>query len=118
MGHESRRNPEQDSFNITASNRRRSRKRENTDPQSSLETRDPKRAPELKVVYSTLRIPEDTSPHQLLLKCRTCGIEFESGFIVNPRSFATSIFRGNIHECPNHHRHSYDKEDYILKKLC
>jgi len=64
-----------------------------------------------------VEIPEDTSPHRVYVKCRTCGVEFYAGIVVNPRSFATSVFRGNIHQCPNGHRHAYDKEDYVLKKM-
>ncbi|MBA7511490.1 hypothetical protein ES705_03486 [subsurface metagenome] len=61
-------------------------------------------------------IPTDTTPHDLYVKCKTCGVEFPVGIRTNPQSFATSIYVGNIHQCPEGHAHPYDKEDYILKK--
>jgi uncharacterized protein YjbI with pentapeptide repeats len=61
-------------------------------------------------------IPNDVSPHDLYAKCKTCGVEFPVGIKTNPRSFATSTYMGNLHNCPNGHIHSYDKHDYILKK--
>lgn len=62
-------------------------------------------------------LPEDTSPHDLYVKCKTCGIEFPAGIRTNPRSFAMSMYLGNMHRCPNGHAHSYDKADYTLKKV-
>lgn len=62
-------------------------------------------------------IPTDTAPHDLHIKCKTCGTEFPAGIRTNPQSFATSVFIGNLHQCPQGHAHSYDKVDYILKKV-
>ena len=62
-------------------------------------------------------ISEDTSPHDLSLKCKTCGVEFFAGIRTNPRSYATSQYIGNIHKCPNGHANSYDKKDYTLRKV-
>lgn len=62
-------------------------------------------------------IPKDTSSHDLYTKCKTCGIEFPAGIRTNPRSFATSQYIANAHTCPNGHADSYDKHDYILKKV-
>ena len=62
-------------------------------------------------------LPEDTSPHDLYVKCKTCGIEFPAGIRTNPRSFATTTLIGNMHVCPNNHANSYDKPDYILRKV-
>jgi hypothetical protein len=61
-------------------------------------------------------IPTDTTPHDLYVRCKTCGNEFFAGVRTNPRSFATSVYLGNLHQCPQGHVHSYDKGDYILKK--
>lgn len=61
-------------------------------------------------------IPTDTTPHDVYVKCKTCGVEFSVGIKTNPRSFATSIYAGNIHQCPEGHVHQYDKDDYLLKK--
>ncbi|MFX0205276.1 MAG: hypothetical protein ACFFDT_04775 [Candidatus Hodarchaeota archaeon] len=62
-------------------------------------------------------LPKDTSPHDLYTKCKTCGIEFQVGIRTNPRSFATSQFIGNVYQCPNGHANSYDKIDYVMKKV-
>jgi hypothetical protein len=69
------------------------------------------------VQISDTDLPKDISPHDLYVKCKTCGIEFPAGIRSNPRSFATSMFIGNTYTCPNGHAHSYDKEDYTLKKV-
>jgi hypothetical protein len=62
-------------------------------------------------------IPTDTTPHDLYIRCKTCGIEYSAGIRTNPKSFATSVFIGNLHRCPEGHAHSYDKVDYIMKKV-
>jgi len=62
-------------------------------------------------------LPQDTSPHDLYAKCKTCGVEFPVGIRTNPRSYATSQYIGNLHTCPNSHANSYDKEDYTLRKV-
>jgi hypothetical protein len=62
-------------------------------------------------------IPKDTSPHDLYTKCKTCGVEFRVGIRTSPRSFATSQYIGNVHKCPNGHSVSYDKKDYIFRKV-
>jgi hypothetical protein len=69
------------------------------------------------VEISEADLPEDTSPHDLHLKCKTCGIEFPAGIRIDPRSFATIALIGNMHICPNGHANSYDKPDYTLKKV-
>ena len=51
----------------------------------------------------------------LKLKCKTCGIIFNSGIIMSKRSFETAILKANRHKCPRGHINSYDKEDYIIK---
>jgi hypothetical protein len=63
------------------------------------------------------QIPTDTTPHDLYITCKTCGIVFPAGIRTNPKSFATSIFIGSLHRCPQGHAHSYDKADYIMKKV-
>lgn len=62
-------------------------------------------------------LPKDTSPHDLYINCRTCGVEFRAGIRTNPRSFATSQFVGIAHTCPNGHTKSYDKGDYVLRRV-
>jgi hypothetical protein len=62
-------------------------------------------------------LPQDTSPHDTLLKCKTCGIEFSASFRTNPRSFATTQIIGYTITCPNGHTHSYNKADFSLKKV-
>ena len=51
----------------------------------------------------------------LELKCKTCGVRFNSGIVMSRKSFRTVILKANKHECPKGHVHSYDKEDYIAK---
>jgi hypothetical protein len=51
----------------------------------------------------------------LELKCKTCGVRFNSGIVMSRRTFETSILKANKHKCPNGHIHSYDKDDYIAK---
>jgi hypothetical protein len=62
-------------------------------------------------------LPKDTTAHDLYARCKTCSIEFPVGIRIDPRSFATSQFSGNVHTCPNGHSNSYDKSDYTLKKV-
>ena len=69
------------------------------------------------VEISEADLPKATSPHDLYLKCKTCGAEFPAGIRTNPRSFATMTLIGSMHVCPNGHADSYDKADYTLKKL-
>jgi hypothetical protein len=68
-------------------------------------------------IIKETELPQDTSPHDLYAKCKTCGIDFPVGIRTNPRSFVTSQFIGNVHECPKGHSNSYDKKDYTLKKV-
>jgi len=49
------------------------------------------------------------------IKCKTCGIEFNSGIVVNRKTFKTTILKPNKHHCPRGHLHTYDKEDYIAR---
>lgn len=67
--------------------------------------------------FAVDKISTDTSPHDVYANCKTCGAEFAVGIRTNPRSFATSVFQGNIHKCPNGHADSYDKKDYALRKI-
>jgi hypothetical protein len=61
-------------------------------------------------------IPQDTSPHDAWLKCKTCGIEFPARIRTNPRSFATTTIIGYVINCPNGHVNSYEKVDFFLRK--
>jgi len=69
------------------------------------------------VEVSEADLPHDTSPHDAWLKCKTCGIEFPAGIRTNPRSFATTTLIGYAPICPNGHAHSYNKDDFFLKKV-
>jgi len=51
----------------------------------------------------------------LELKCKTCGVQFNSGVVMSRKAFETAILKANKHKCPKGHIHSYDKEDYIAK---
>jgi len=50
----------------------------------------------------------------LWVKCKTCGLRFNSGISMDMESFKTAVLKGNIHVCPNGHSNSYDKEDYMF----
>ena len=69
------------------------------------------------ILISETDLPNDTSPHDLYVKCKTCDIEFPAKIRTNPRSFATSQYHNNTHGCPNGHQNSYDKADYKMKKV-
>lgn len=62
----------------------------------------------LKGVIDEIGLPLD-------IKCKTCGIEFNSGIVMSRKTFKTAILKANKHQCPKGHVHSYDKEDYIAK---
>lgn len=49
----------------------------------------------------------------LELKCKTCGVRFNSGIVMSRKTFETAVLKANKHKCSNGHVHSYDKEDYI-----
>ena len=51
----------------------------------------------------------------LYLKCKTCQMEFASGFNFDKKSFETSQIFNNVHSCPNEHTNKYDKKDYYFK---
>jgi len=51
---------------------------------------------------------------KLYLKCKMCGIEFESGIDIDKGSFASTIL-SNYHTCPKGHTKAYDKQDYYFK---
>jgi len=51
---------------------------------------------------------------KLHLKCKTCGIVFESGISADRQSFETLTLVNNVHQCPKEHRNSYDKKDYFF----
>lgn len=51
----------------------------------------------------------------LELKCKTCGVQFDSAIVMNRKTFESVVLKANKHKCPNGHVHSYDQEDYILK---
>jgi len=68
------------------------------------------------VEVSEADLPKDTLPHDAVLKCKTCGIEFLGGIRTNPRSFATTTLIGYTIKCPNGHINSYNKADFTLRK--
>jgi len=62
----------------------------------------------LRDVINEIGLPLD-------LKCKTCGIKFNSGIVMNRKAFKTTVLKANKHQCPRGHLHTYDKEDYIVK---
>jgi hypothetical protein len=69
------------------------------------------------VETSDANIPQDTSPQDAWLKCKTCGVEFPAKIRTAPRSFATTTITEYMTVCPNCHKHSYDKADFSLRKV-
>lgn len=69
------------------------------------------------VEISEANLPQDTSPHDAWLKCKTCGVEFPAGIRTNPRSFATTTIIEYMTNCPNGHANSYNRADFTLRKV-
>lgn len=49
----------------------------------------------------------------LYLKCKTCGVKFESGIVMEKRGLEAIKLVDNQHTCPNGHIHAYNKKDYF-----
>jgi hypothetical protein len=49
----------------------------------------------------------------LYLKCKTCGVKFESGIVMEKRGLEAIKLVDNQHTCPNGHIHTYSKKDYF-----
>jgi len=49
----------------------------------------------------------------LYLKCKTCGVKFESGIVMEKRGLEAIKRVDNQHTCPNGHIHTYSKKDYF-----
>ena len=49
----------------------------------------------------------------LYLKCKTCGVKFESGIVIEKRGLEAIKLVDNQHTCPNGHIHTYHKKDYF-----
>jgi len=49
----------------------------------------------------------------LYLKCKTCGVKFESGIVMEKRGLEVIKLVDNQHTCPNGHIHTYSKKDYF-----
>ncbi|HYM69159.1 MAG TPA: hypothetical protein VEZ44_06140 [bacterium] len=52
----------------------------------------------------------------LLVRCRACGREFDTGIRMATRNFAKGTFAANYHACPHcGQRGTYRKEDYVTR---
>jgi len=52
----------------------------------------------------------------LLVRCRTCGREFDTGIRMATRNFAKATFAANYHACPYcGQRGTYRKDDYATR---
>jgi hypothetical protein len=51
----------------------------------------------------------------LYVKCKTCGVEFDSSIRSNKQIFKSLELRGNRHHCPNGHTNRYNKKDYYYR---
>jgi len=50
----------------------------------------------------------------LYLKCKTCGVKFDSGIVMEKRGLESIKFVDNQHTCPKGHIHTYKKRDYFF----
>ena len=50
----------------------------------------------------------------LYLKCKTCGVKFESGIVMEKRGMEAARLIYNQHTCPNGHIHTYNKKDFFF----
>jgi len=48
------------------------------------------------------------------LKCKTCGVKFDSGIVMEKRGLESIKFVDNQHTCPKGHIHTYKKKDYFF----
>jgi len=50
----------------------------------------------------------------LYLKCKTCGMKFESGIVMEKRGLEAIKLIDNQHTCPKGHINTYNKKDYFF----
>ena len=56
------------------------------------------------------------NPELLMLKCRKCDEEFNSGIAMDRASFKTTMLKGNKHQCPYCKKFDvYNKKDYFYQ---
>jgi DNA-directed RNA polymerase subunit RPC12/RpoP len=52
----------------------------------------------------------------LMVRCETCGREFDTGIRMDARNFTRATLAANYHVCPDcGHRGTYHKEQYLLR---
>lgn len=51
----------------------------------------------------------------LYVKCKTCGVEFDSSIRCDKQIFRGLELRDNRHHCPNGHTNRYNKKDYYYR---
>jgi hypothetical protein len=57
------------------------------------------------------------SRHPMLyVKCKMCGVEFDSSIRCNKQIFNSLELRDNRHHCPNGHTDRYNKKDYYYRE--
>jgi hypothetical protein len=65
---------------------------------------------------STARSAHKPWRHPMLyVKCKTCGVEFDSSIRCDKQIFKTLELRDNRHHCPNGHTNRYNKKDYYYR---
>lgn len=83
-------------------------------------TFDPNVKKEIELLSATsksfVNSSESSKTLKLQLKCKTCGVSFDSGIAMSRRSLETCVLRGNVHQCPSGHKHAYNKEDYFFQQ--
>jgi len=65
---------------------------------------------------SIVRSAQEPSRHPVLyVKCKTCGVEFDSAMRCDEQILRTLDLRDNCHPCPNGHKNRYSKQDYYYR---
>ena len=49
----------------------------------------------------------------LYIKCKTCGVKFDSGIVMEKRRLESIRLIDNQHTCPKGHINTYKKKDYF-----
>ena len=52
---------------------------------------------------------------KLMVKCKTCGLEFAAEAQLDPESFEAVGMSNTSYECPRGHTATYDKEDHFFR---
>jgi len=68
--------------------------------------------PEDSIAKSARKLPRHP---MLYVKCKTCGVEFDSSIRCDKQIFKSLELRSNRHHCPSGHTNRYNKKDYYYR---